>query len=141
MVRLSVDTRREAGMTGPFIFIGTHRLKEGKLSDFEAAWRDLVAVVEANEPQMIAFNAYASEDGTEVAVVQLHPDAASMELHMQVVREHITSAYEELLEETTSIQINGELSDAARGMIEHLAGSGVALNVKPNALGGFTRTS
>jgi hypothetical protein len=128
-------------MTGPFIFIGTHRLKEGKLSDFEAAWRDLVAVVEANEPQMIAFNAFANEDGTEVTVVQLHPDAASMELHMQVVREHITSAYEELLEETTSIQINGELSDAARGMIEHLAGSGVALKVKPNALGGFTRTS
>ena len=57
---------------------------------------------------------------------------------MQVVREHITSAYEELLEETTSIQINGELSDAARGMIEHVAGSGVALSVKPNALGGNT---
>jgi hypothetical protein len=42
------------GHGGPFIFIGTHRLNEGKLSDFEAAWRDLVAVVEANEPQMIA---------------------------------------------------------------------------------------
>src|SRR4029450_11302535 len=95
MVRLWVDSRREASMAGPFIFIGTHRLKEGKLSDFEAAWRDLVAVVEANEPQMIAFNAYANEDGTEVTVVQLHPDAASMELHMQVVREHITQAYEE----------------------------------------------
>ena len=126
-------------MAGPFIFIGTHRLKEGKLSDFEASWKELVDVVEAKEPQMIAFNAYANEDGTEVAVVQLHPDAASMELHMGVVREHITKAYEDLLEETTSIQIFGELSDAARGMIEHLAGSGVALSVKPYPLGGFTR--
>jgi hypothetical protein len=140
MVSPSVDKRREAGMAGPFIFIGTHRLKEGKLGDFAAAWRDLVAVVESNEPQMIAFNAFANEDGTEVAVVQLHPDVSSMETHMQVVREHITSAYEELLEETTSIQIFGELSDAARGMIEHLAGSGVALSVKPEPLGGFTRT-
>jgi hypothetical protein len=63
-------------MSGPFIFIGTHRLKEGKLSDFERAWNELVAAVETNEPQLIAFNAYASEDGTEVAVVQLHPDVS-----------------------------------------------------------------
>lgn len=126
-------------MPEPFIFIGTHRLKEGKLGDFEAAWKELVQVVESKEPQLIAFNAYANEDGTEVAVVQLHPDAASMELHMGVVREHITQAYEELLEETTSIQVFGELSEAARGMMQHLAGSGVALSVKPNPLGGFTR--
>ena len=128
-------------MSGPFIFIGTHRLKEGRLGDFEAAWNDLVSVVESNEPQMTAFNAYANEDGTEVAVVQLHPDAASMELHMQVVREHITAAYEELLEETTSIQVFGELSEMARGMMEHFAGGGVVVSGKPNPLGGFTRSS
>jgi hypothetical protein len=128
-------------MAGPFIFIGTHRLKEGKLGDFKDAWRDLVAIVEENEPRMIAFNAYANEDGTEVAVVQLHPDASSMELHMQVVRDHITSAYEKLLDETTSIQVFGELSEVARGMMEHLAGSGVALRVKPHPLEGFTRSS
>lgn len=125
----------------PFIFIGTHRLKEGKLEAFAAAWRDLVSVVEANEPQMIAFNAYANEDGTEVAVAQLHPDSASMEIHMGIVREHITSAYEELLEETTSIQVFGELSEMTRGMMEHLAGGGVAVAGKPNPLGGFTRSS
>ena len=128
-------------MSEPFIFIGTHRLKEGKLSDFEEMWRDLVDVVEAKEPQMIAFNAYANEEGTEVRVVQFHPDAASMELHMGVVREHSTQAYEELLEETTSIQVFGELSDAARGMMEHLAGSGVPISVNPKPLGGFTRRS
>ena len=128
-------------MSEPFIFIGTHRLKEGKLGEFETAWKDLVSAVETKEPQMIAFNAYANEDGTEVSVVQLHPDSASMELHMQVVREHITSAYEELLEETTSIQIFGELSEMARGMMEHFAGSGVALTVKPRPLGGFTRAA
>ena len=44
-------------MPGPFIVVGTHRPKGSKLGDFEAAWKDLVAVVEANEPQMIAFNA------------------------------------------------------------------------------------
>jgi hypothetical protein len=126
-------------MPEPFIFIGTHRLKEGKLDDFERTFNELVNVVETDEPQMIAFNGYADDSGTEVAIVQVHPDASSMELHMQVVREHITSAYEELLEETTSIQVFGELTDAARGMMEHLAGSGVPISVKPYPLGGFTR--
>ena len=128
-------------MGRPFVFIGTHRLQDGKLDDFREAFAKLTQVVEENEPRMIAFNGYANEDGTEVAVVQLHPDAASMELHMEVVREHITQAYEELLEETTSIQVFGELSEAARGMMQHLAGSGVALSVKPKPLGGFTRGS
>jgi hypothetical protein len=63
-----------------------------------------------------------------------------MELHMQVAREHITHAYEEFLDETKSIQIFGELSDAAREMMQQLAGSGVPLSVKPRPLGGFTRT-
>ena len=127
-------------MSEPFIFIGSHRLKEGKLQDFQKSFGELVEVVQANEPRMVAFNGYANDEGTEVAVVQVHPDAASMEFHMQVVREHIEHAYEELLEETTNIQVFGELSDAARGMMQHLAGSGVPLSVKPNTLGGFTRS-
>jgi hypothetical protein len=132
--------REVAVMSEPFIFIGTHRLQEGRLEEFEKSFADLVNVVEANEPRMIAFNGYANEEGTEVAVVQIHPDAASMEHHMQVVRQHITDAYESLLDETTSIQVFGHLSEGARGMMQHLAGSGVPLSVKPAALGGFTRS-
>ena len=128
-------------MAEPFVFIGTHRLKEGKLADFEKSFAELVNVVEANEPQMIAFNGYANEEGTEVAVVQVHPDAASMELHMQVVHEHITHAYEELLEETTSIQVFGVLSASAKEMMLQLAGAGVPLAVKSQPLGGFTRSA
>ena len=126
-------------MAEPFIFIGTHRLQDGKLPDFEKAFGELVHVVETNEPQMIAFNGYSNEDGTEVAVVQIHPDVASMQTHMQVVREHITHAYEELLDETASIQVFGQLSDEARSMMQQLAGSGVSLSVKSLPLGGFTR--
>lgn len=128
-------------MSEPFIFIGTHRLKEGKLQDFEKVFGELVEVVEANEPRMLAFNGYVNDDGTEVAVVQVHPDAASMQFHMQVVREHITHAYEELLDETTSMQVFGNLTDAASAMMQQLAGLGVPLSVKPGPLGGFTRSS
>jgi hypothetical protein len=43
--------------------------------------------IEAGEPRLLAFNEYVNADRTEVTVVQVHPDAASMEFHMGVVRE------------------------------------------------------
>jgi hypothetical protein len=60
-------------MAEPFIFIGTHSLKEGKFEDFKANCVALADVVEAEEPRMIAFNVYANENGTEVSVVQGSP--------------------------------------------------------------------
>jgi quinol monooxygenase YgiN len=128
-------------MSEPFIFIGTHTLKEGKLQDFKQSCGELVEVVEANEPRLIAFNLYVNEDGTEVTVVQVHPDADSMLFHMQVAREHISEAYQSTLNKTERIDLYGKPSDAVLEMIRQLAGSGVPLSVKAHHLGGFTRSS
>ena len=49
-------------MSEPFIFIGTHTIREGKLEDFKKSCGELLEVVEANEPRLIAFNFYANED-------------------------------------------------------------------------------
>lgn len=76
------------------------QIADGKLAEFEKSFADLVNAVEASEPRMLAFNGYANEEGKEVAVVQVHADTDSMELHMQVVARHIEHAYESLLEET-----------------------------------------
>ena len=65
-------------MPGPFIFIATNRLKPGKLDDERARVPGLVDFIEANEPRLIALNEYVNEEGTEVAVVQVHRDADSM---------------------------------------------------------------
>ena len=71
-------------MSGPFIFIATNRLKPGKFGDERARVPGLVEFIEANELQLLAFNEYANERGTEVAVVEVHPDADSMAFHMEV---------------------------------------------------------
>ena len=92
-------------MSGPFIFIATNRLKEGRFEDERKRVPQLCDFIEANEPRLIAFNEYASEDGTEVGVVQVHPDAASMEFHMGVVADRAARAYAETLDATTSIQV------------------------------------
>jgi hypothetical protein len=74
-------------VSGPFIFIATNSLKEGKLEAERDRAAELGSFIEAHEPQLLAFNEYANEEGTEVGVVQVHPDAASMEFHMEVVAE------------------------------------------------------
>lgn len=69
-------------MSAPFIYIGTYRLKEGKLEAFKQMCGGLAEFVESHEPRVIAFSVYGSDDGNEASVVQVHPDADSMLFHM-----------------------------------------------------------
>jgi hypothetical protein len=127
-------------VSGPFIFIATNRLREGKLQAERERVPELSAFIQANEPRVIAFNEYANEEGTQVAVVQVHPDAESMELHTNVVAERAARAYAATLEVTTSIQVFGTPSDAVLEMLRRQAGAGVPLTVHRHHLGGFTRS-
>ena len=75
-------------MPSPFIFIATNRLKAGQLERERRRVPGLVEFIEASEPRLIAFNEYVNDAGDEVTVVQIHPDASSMEAHMEIVRIH-----------------------------------------------------
>jgi quinol monooxygenase YgiN len=72
-------------MTQPFISIATLRIKEGKLEDFTRSYTEVVETVKELEPRMIAFHGFVNEDGTEMTIIQVHPDTASMDFHMQVL--------------------------------------------------------
>jgi hypothetical protein len=126
-------------MDGPFIFIGTHRIREGKRDEFKADAESLAKVVEEQEPQLGAFHFFLNDDETEATVIQVHPDADSMLVHMRVAQEHISTSTEEQLE-TKSIQIYGPPNEAVLGMIGQLTQAGVPINVKPLHLAGFTRS-
>jgi hypothetical protein len=126
-------------MTGPFIFIATNRLKQGKLDSEKRRLPDLIEFIQANEPRLIAFNEYADEGGTEVAVVQVHPDADSMAFHMNLIAERAASAYADTIDTTTNIQVFGIPGGTVADMLRRQAGGGVPLSIKPHFLGGFTR--
>jgi biotin carboxylase len=130
---------RGGALSGPFIFIATNRLKPGKLADERDRVPGLVDFVHENEPWVIAFNEYVNEEGTEVAVVQIHPDADSMAFHLEVIAERAAAAYAETVAATTSIQVFGTPSNAVLEVLDRQAGAGVPLTVKPLHLGGFTR--
>jgi hypothetical protein len=125
----------------PFIFIATNRLKTGKLGRERERVPGLVEFIEANEPRLIAFNEYVNDAGNEVSVVQVHPDAASMEAHMQIVRERAQAAYADTLDTTVRIQVFGRPTEAILETLRQQAGSGVEISINGEHLGGFTRSA
>jgi len=89
--------------------------------------------------RLLAFNQYVDDEGSEVAIVQVHADAESMAFHLEAVAERAARAYAETLEATTGIQVFGTPSNPVIEMLRRQAGSGVPLDVKPHHLGGFVR--
>jgi len=126
-------------MSGPFIFIATNRLKPGAYEAERRRVPGLVELIEASAPRVLAFNEYVNDERTKVTVVQVHPDSASMEFHMGVVRERAANAYAETLDATTQIQVFGTPSDAGVETLRSQTGAGVPLSVHPEHLAGFTR--
>jgi hypothetical protein len=127
-------------MSTPFIFVATNRLKAGQLARERERVPGLVGFIEAREPRLIAFNEYANEAGDEVTVVQIHPDAESMEAHMEIVRERAQQAYSETLDATIRIHVFGRPTNAILATLRQQAGNGVEISVNAEHLGGFTRS-
>jgi hypothetical protein len=71
-------------MSEPIVSIDSSEIHEGKLEELKTAMKELVEFVDANEPQTILYNVYLTDGGTRMTVVQVHPDSASMEFHMNV---------------------------------------------------------
>ena len=128
-------------MSPPFIFIATNRLKAGQLDRERQRVPGLVEFIEASEPRLVAFNEYANDAGDEVTVVQIHPDAASMEAHMGIVRERAQQAYAETLDATVRVQVFGRPTDAILQVLREQTGNGVEVSVNGEHLGGFTRSA
>lgn len=67
-------------------------------------------------------------------MVQLHPDADSMALHVGIVAERAPAAYAETVGMTTSIQVFGTPSNAVLELLQRQAGAGVPLSIKGTTL-------
>ena len=130
-------------MSQPLIAIATLDIKEGKLEDFTRSYKEVVETVKENEPRIFAFHGFVNEDGTEMTIIQVHPDAASMEFHMQVLRdklgEHVARALGPDLIEPRHIEYYGPPSDSALAMDRQIPG--LAVDIKPMHVAGFTRTT
>lgn len=122
----------------PFVFINTTAVRHGHLEDFKRGFQKVVELAETEEPRLLHFASYTNEEGTEITVVQVHPDADSMALHMELAAKHIQGSHEVLDHASSHIQIYGEPTEAVLEQIRQLAGSGARVTVK-TPLAGFNR--
>lgn len=127
-------------MSGPFIYIGTYSIKSDKFEEAKTGLHECVDLVETNEPRLIAFNTYLDEERSKVSIVQVHPDVASMEFHLKVITEHLSSAFD-YLDTTESEQVYGTPTEALAESLREYADPGVPVTFMPIYEGGFTRTN
>ncbi|MCJ1678403.1 hypothetical protein MTF65_13800 [Streptomyces sp. APSN-46.1] len=69
-------------MAEPIYYVDRSDIREGELAEVKSGMRDLAAFVEGREPQLIAYRFYIDESESTMTTVAVHPDSASMELHM-----------------------------------------------------------
>ena len=124
-------------MSEPIIFISNQRVKEGKLEEYKLYYRQVAEQAKANKPGTVAHLAYINEEGSELSIIHIFPDAEAMELHMRGVDELAKKAYEYV--EILSFEIYGKPANNLLQRMLHIVGSRIALTIKPQLIGGYIR--
>lgn len=127
-------------MSAPFIYTSTYEVREGRFDDARKSLAEHAEFIEANEPHMISFNVYGDEDASTISIVQVHTDSSSMDFHMKLVAEHISSALGDYLGSAVDTQILGE----GRSTVDTIRSFGApddVVKVAPEHIAGFTRTT
>jgi len=133
-------------MIKPLIFVSTWKIKEGRLEDYKQFAREFMEHVKAKEPQLIAFNMYFNEDETEMTSIQVHPDAASMDFHLQVLAKVIGEDMIEWIDRADFLapkqfEIYGTPSAKLLEANQPFVDAGISQSVKPLHFAGFTRST
>jgi quinol monooxygenase YgiN len=127
-------------MAGPIIYLFTMTIKPGKTEEARKHIAELVDFVETNEPRMIAFHCFFDEEGSKLTIVQMYPDSASMEFHMEVNAKHFTTAYD-YLDSQLNEEFYGPISETLASELGKWDRTNVAVTRMPLHEGGFTRTN
>jgi hypothetical protein len=101
------------------VYMDTSDVREGALEELKGAIGKLAEFVDANVPRIIGYNVYFSDDGTQMTVVHLHPDSASLEQHMEVGGPEFRG-FADLLT-LSSIRLYGEPSEKVLRQLEDKA--------------------
>jgi quinol monooxygenase YgiN len=123
-------------MSGPFVVISKSRIKPGKAGEYAAMSARMLQDVEENEPRLLAFNQYESEDGTLSVVIQVHPDAESFEYHLKLFGEQVQAMLGHI--DVEGVEIYGPPSPFVEQFVTHGLAD-LPVTVLPLHRSGFTR--
>jgi len=113
-------------MPTPILVVDSSEIRAGKLEEVKAGVEELVAFVEANEAEPLAYDIYFDQAGKRMTVVQIHPDSASLERHLTVAGP-VFRRFADLLT-LVNVDVYGRASEAA---LEQLRGKARMLGAAP----------
>jgi hypothetical protein len=125
-------------MTEALVYVDDAEVHEGALGQLRQAITELAEFVEENEPQLVSYNAYFSDDGSRMSVVHVHDDADSLDRHLEIAGPRF--ARFSGLVTLRSIHVYGQPSEVALKQLQdklQLLGSGGVVVHSPHA--GFIR--
>ena len=123
-------------MSGPFIVKTVSRIHGGRAQEYRALAEEICRLAGELEPRLLAFHIFVTEDESSEVVVQFHPDAESMQLHLQALGDKVRATAE--FSDFESLEIYGQLNDALREWLPHVT-EGIRFTHHPTHWGGFTR--
>ena len=123
-------------MSAPFIVRSVSRIHPGKAEAYQPVAAEFCRLVEQREPRMLGFHIYVNEARTSEVVVQIHPDAESMQHHLEVMGEKVRETF--AFTDLESLEIYGEPNEALKEWLERVS-QGVEFSLHPVQWGGFTR--
>ena len=68
----------------PIVYIDRSDIRAGSLEELKAGVQRLVDFIDAREPQLISYGFYIDEAASRMTVIAVHPDPASLELHLDI---------------------------------------------------------
>lgn len=104
------------GTADVVVYIDHSDIHMNRLDELKVGIREIVAAIEEHEPQLIAYGFHLDEERGRMTVAAVHPDSASLELHMEIGRELFRKLGAMIT--LTGIEIYGSISDEARGVLE-----------------------
>jgi hypothetical protein len=96
-------------MDQPIIYIDVSKILDGKVDELRTALVELVEFVNVNESLPFAYNFYFNQDNTRMTLIQIHPNAGSLELHLQIAGT-LFQKFSKLIK-MESIELYGTVSD------------------------------
>jgi hypothetical protein len=106
-------------MSGPFVVVVKSRVKPGMTEAYNAWLERFCGLVDEREPRILGFHTYSDETGKLSTVVQVHPDAESMEFHFQAMGDQLKEMHQ-YLDGVESIELLGTPSDRVlKGMSQY----------------------
>lgn len=134
-----MTVQREPAAAELIVYVDHSDILDGRLEDLKEGIRRVVDFIEAREPQLIAYGFHLDEAAGLMTVTAVHPDSASLEVHLEVGREEFRKLGEMI--RLRRVEVYGTISDQAREMLEQkvqMLGGKVTVTER---FGGFARTA